>query len=98
MNRRSSKPRPPRRLPVDPHSGGELFARAVFEPGGMQVLEIDRRYGVPFYFTADQIPWLRKALAEFEREATFEDGRPDTRHNRHIKPLMTGTRGGEISS
>lgn len=74
--------------PLPPVAEPELTAMAVFHPNGAQVLEVGiAGTASDTMFSRDQVRQLKEKIEAFERQCTFEDGRPNERFRMHKEPL-----------
>lgn len=74
--------------PLPTISEPELTAMAVFHPNGAQVLEVGiAGTASDTVYTRDQVRQLKDIIDAFERQCTFEDGRPSERFRMHKEPL-----------
>lgn len=68
-------------------SPAEIVARVILDPNGAHLLEVAVPSGiVGMKFTANQVPQLKEAIAQYEAQTVRADGGPDF-HNRRIVPL-----------
>lgn len=66
----------------------QFEAVAHLKPSGAHELEVRGALGTA-RFTEGMLPRLKEAIADFEREVMFEDGRPDSRRREH-RVLLAG--------
>ncbi|MFP9138719.1 hypothetical protein ACLI1C_16185 [Devosia sp. XGJD_8] len=65
----------------------DIVAGVILDPNGGHLLEVAVPSGiVGMRFTADQVPQLESAIAQFKAATTRADGGPDF-HNRKFIPL-----------
>lgn len=65
----------------------DIVARVILEPSGRHLLEVAVPSGiVGIKFTADQVPQLKAAIAQYEAVTIRADGGPDF-HNRKSIPI-----------